>query len=210
MILEIAKLGIPFVVIHYDENYLLNNVENTSLSVINTLDYEAGMEATEYLIARGHRKIAFLNGRLTNYSAYERFRGYLDTMKKHNLPLKKELILHGKYLKHLTEMEIKRMVESKELPTAIICCNDDMALITLNLLREYKIRVPEDISVISFDNIPLSEYTEPKLTTFNLPIYEIAEKSFETLQKLLSFKKSSTHTFPMPLIERGSVARVDG
>ncbi len=212
MILEIARLGLPFVVVHYDENYLLNNVENASFGIINTLDYEAGVEATEYLISMGHRNIAFLNGRLTNYSAFERFRGYLQAMKNHNLPLKKEFILHGKYLRHLTEIEIKKVVESKELPSAIICCNDDMALITMNLLRELKIRIPEDISIISFDNVPLSEYTQPGLTTFNMPIYEIAEKSFTTLQKLLTLKKSSSHTFfyelPMTLVERGSVLKI--
>jgi len=213
VILDISKTKIPFTVVHYDENFLFNNVEqDCSIGVVNTMDYEAGVEATEYLVSMGHKNIAFLSGRFTNYSGYERFRGFLTVMKRYNLPIRRESIIHGDFLLYKTEIEIKKLINSKNLPTAILCCNDDMALVTLKVFKENGIKVPEDISIMGFDNIPFAEYSNPPLTTMNLPIYEIADKSFFIFENLTRKKRPQNKNFvyklPMNLVIRESVKKL--
>ncbi len=210
IVFDIAKVGLPFVLVHYDEEYLIKNLpQKSKVGLVNSMDYEAGMQATEYLISRGHKEIGFISGRFTNYSTYERWRGFIDVMKKRDLKIKKDYIIRGDYLLYKTKIELTKVIKSGKLPTAFIVCNDDMALVALNVLKENGIKVPDDVSLISFDNISLSEFSNPPLTTFKLPIYEMSEKAFNILIKLIEASKYQEKTFvysmPMPLITRESV-----
>ncbi|MEJ5283442.1 MAG: LacI family DNA-binding transcriptional regulator [Brevinematales bacterium] len=213
VVFEVAKVGLPFVLIHYDEEYLLKNLpEKSKVGLVNSMDYEAGRQATEYLISLGHRQIGFISGRFTNYSTFERWRGYLEIMKKHSLEIKKEFFIRGDYLLYKTEMELNKLIKTGNLPTAFVVCNDDMALITINVLKSNGIKVPDDVSVISFDNNSLSEYSSPPLTTFKLPVYEMSERAFNIITKLIDSGKYQEKTFiynmPMPLIHRESCKAV--
>jgi len=211
IIFDIAKILMPFILIHYDENYLFKNINSdVPFGIVSTFDYEAAIEATDYLISHGHKKIAFVSGRLNNYSAYERLKGFFETMKKNNFEIKKEYIIFGNYLIYKTHMEIKKLIEqTKDLPTAIICANDDMALETINTLKTYGIKIPEDISIIGFDDIPFANLSSPTLTTMKMPLYNMAETSFQFLDNLLKGKTNHFFKkFNLTLAPRESVKKI--
>ncbi|MCX7821150.1 MAG: LacI family transcriptional regulator [Brevinematales bacterium] len=213
VVFDIARVGLPFVLIHYDEEYLLKNLpEKSKVGLVNSMDYEAGVQATEYLISLGHRDIGFISGRFTNYSTYERWRGFLDVMRKNSLEIRKEFFIRGDYLLYKTEMELKHLIKAGKLPTAFIVCNDDMALVTINVLKSNGIKVPDDVSLISFDNNSLAEFSTPSLTTFKLPVYEMSERAFNIIVKLIEAgkyqEKTFVYTMPMTLISRNSCKAV--
>ncbi len=214
VVFDIAKVGLPFVLIHYDEDFLLNNLpERSKVGLVNSMDYEAGIHAAEYLISLGHKDIGFISGRFNNYSTFERWKGFLHVMKKNSLEIKRDFFIRGDYLLYKTELELKKMINSKKLPTAFVVGNDDMALVAINVLKSNGIKVPDDVSIISFDNNSLAEFSTPPLTTFRLPVYEMSERAFNIILRLIDTGKYQEKTFvynmPMSLIVRNSCRLID-
>ncbi|MBF6625784.1 LacI family DNA-binding transcriptional regulator [Aerococcaceae bacterium zg-BR9] len=145
-----------------------------------------GMEVTEYLIANGHTKIGFIKGFDGVYDSDCRVAGFMETMNAHNLPINREWIYEGGFMEELTYQETKKWVQNKkEFPTAIIAGNDSSAIGAIRAFKELKIKVPEDISLIGFDDIPLLKYIQPQLTTYHLPIAEQGKQAVKQLFKML-------------------------
>ncbi|MDF2988328.1 MAG: transcriptional regulator, partial [Eubacterium sp.] len=182
VLINVSKRGYPIALIDYDaEEIKKNNLDNDNLIVIGSNDYEGAVSAVEYLIQLGHEDIGFLAGRLSTHSGKQRYDAFFDTMKKHGLEVNKEYVLHGDFIKKKTAYEVKRLIEKGKLPTAIFSSNDDMAITAMDLFKENNIRVPEDISVIGFDNIPLSSLIRPALSTVSTPVYDIVDKTVTEL-----------------------------
>jgi LacI family transcriptional regulator len=182
VLINVSKRGYPIALIDYDADEIKkNNLDNDNLIVIGSNDYEGAVSAVEYLIQLGHEDIGFLAGRLSTHSGKQRYDAFFDTMKKHGLEVNKEYVLHGDFIKKKTAYEVKRLIEKGKLPTAIFSSNDDMAITAMDLFKENNIRVPEDISVIGFDNIPLSSLIRPALSTVSTPVYDIVDKTVTEL-----------------------------
>jgi DNA-binding LacI/PurR family transcriptional regulator len=146
-----------------------------------TVDWEKPMQRTvEYLHSLGHRKMAFIGHNESLASLHARRTAFLTTMDT-----------YSKDVEFATEADVdgpeggrqatRRLLASGFRPTAILCVNDFMALGVLRELNERRIRVPEEISVTGFDNINLSEFTNPPLTTVNIPRERIGRLVFEAL-----------------------------
>lgn len=181
-LIKISQKGCPIALIDYDaEEILMNKSENENLIVVGSKDYEGAVEAVEYLIALGHKEIGLLAGRLSTYSGRQRYKAYIDTMKKHNLEIRDEFILKGDFIKSKTSCAVQALIDNGKLPSAFFSSNDDMAIAALELFKNNNIRVPEDISIIGFDNITLASLIKPALTTIETPIFNIVEKTVEEL-----------------------------
>lgn len=188
VLISVSQKGCPIALIDYDvEEIKKSHSENDNLIVIGSKDYEGTVEAIEYLIELGHTDIGLLAGRLSTYSGRQRYAAFFDTMKKHGLKVDEDFVLHGDFIKSKTSLEIKRLLKNGKLPTALFSSNDDMAITAIELLKENDIRVPEDISIIGFDNIPLSSLIKPALTTIATPVYDMVEKALGEL--ILNIKK---------------------
>lgn len=189
-----------------DAKRLQHNQAN--LTVIDAMDYQGAYDAVGYLIGLGHREIGLLAGRLTTHSGRERYTAFMDAMCKHNLPVRDEYILKGEFSKNKTVREISRLMERSKMPTAIFSCNDDMAIAAIRLLRSKGIRVPEDISIVGFDDIAIASQIVPALTTVKIPVFEIAKKAAEAVICALEngSKSQSIISYPTELIVRDSCA----
>lgn len=208
---EIIQLGNPLAVVDFDPNDLSEEVKSQkNVALINTMDYQGVAIALEYLAELGHREIGFIAGRLDTYSGRERLRAFIETGKKLGLPLKEEYILKGDFLKTPTYQSVKRLIQSGHLPTAILASNDSMALTTLDVLKEEGFQVPQDLSLIGFDDIPIAEQVQPALTTVRLPVHDMARKAAEHAIAITEGKKvaHSVYEFPTELVIRCSCARV--
>ncbi|WP_027628428.1 LacI family DNA-binding transcriptional regulator [Ruminiclostridium cellobioparum] len=182
VLINVSKRGFPVALIDYDaEEIKRSKSDNNNLIVIGSNDYEGTVQAVEYLISLGHQKIGLLAGRLSTYSGRQRYEAFFDTMKKHGLEVNKDFVLHGDFIKSKTADEVKKLIQKGNFPSAIFSSNDDMAITAMDLFKENNIKVPEDISIIGFDNIPLSSLIRPALSTVSTPVYDIVDKAVTEL-----------------------------
>lgn len=134
--------------------------------------YYAGYTTTKYLINLGHKKIGFIEGADDVYDSLERKRGFMDAMKEYRLPVREDYILNGYFEELLTYNVVNVFSRNRrcEMPDAFIAGNDNSAIGCIKALTDLGYHVPEDISVIGFDDISIAQYFTPKLSTFRNPI----------------------------------------
>lgn len=207
MVRELADLKSPLVLIDYDiSDIMANRLDRNHLSVINSKDYDGAMAAMRHLISLGHRDIGFLSGRLDTFSGRERYKAYESAMKEHGLRINPDHILRGEFLKQTAYEEAGRLLRSGSLPTALFSANDDMAIAAMQALTEHGVRVPEDLSLVGYDDVPAASLLTPKLTTVRLPIYDISRAAVEAIGRMRQGGAASfgTVSFPTELIVRES------
>ncbi|MCM3702152.1 LacI family DNA-binding transcriptional regulator [Paenibacillus macerans] len=182
------------------------------------LDYErVGEDITEYLIAKGHRKIAFVKGSKTSVGTSYRYKGYLRTLKRFQLTLDKELIFEarGSDYDHgygVTEKIIDKIASGQV--DAIFYATDDLAVGGLQKLLENGIAVPEDVSIVGYNNYPISRMVTPPITTVDLHQQKIMRRVAKSLIAMVEGSKTKADVvkklqkdaiFQSEIIERGSV-----
>ncbi|MBU5436789.1 LacI family transcriptional regulator [Tissierella sp. MSJ-40] len=182
----------------------INNIRYTGASVVSfdqivdidcnkvSFDYrEGGYLATKHLIDLGHRRIAFISPYLTRHSRKKIFEGYKDCLVSHNIKVEESLIFtfpelveksENTGLDHTdNEYYTKELLRLKDRPTAIFCINDVIALKVLKELKFHGIKVPEEVSIVGFDNIDILEVISPRLTTVDQCTYEMGRLAAEML-----------------------------
>lgn len=139
------------------------------------LDYLAGgYLATRHLLELGHRRIACLTGPAELSSSAERLAGYLQALAEAGCPSDPDLIVPGDFRIHGGAEAMLRLLKLPQPPSALFACNDLMAIGAIQATHSQGLRVPEDISIIGFDDIPLAQAVYPTLSTMAHPISEIA------------------------------------
>ncbi|MGA3092369.1 MAG: LacI family DNA-binding transcriptional regulator [Terriglobales bacterium] len=196
----IAQMRIPIV--------LLNNQHPSefvySVMIANTT---ASMEATNYLLELGHRRIAYLGDRNGGQSDSERFAGYRQALDAADEPFRPELVVHGDGKPEGGMRGMVQLLALKQPPTAVFCYNDMTALGALRQIHARGLQVPGDISLIGFDDLYIAQYTEPPLTTVRQPMRQMGRMAMETLFHLLSGSASvQSIKVPGELIIRESTA----
>lgn len=170
-------------------------------------DEGSAATATRYLVARGHRRIGFIAGAPEYNLSGWRVDGWKSAMGEANLPTD-GLLQAGDFTYASGERAARAMLSQSDPPTAIIASNDQMALATLEVARTLGLSVPQDLSVISFDNTPLMQFTQPQLTAIDQPIAATASKAVELI--IAAQKGEGTldelTVITATLVERGSVA----
>ena len=141
--------------------------------------------ATEHLIALGHRRIALLGGRPDLESAKLRERGFRQAMSAAGVSVDEGLIRVGGYDAQVSADAARALLERPDRPTAVFACNDVSAIATISVARERGLRVPRDLSVVGFDNIPEAALCTPGLSTVNQPIQAMGELAMEMLVRLI-------------------------
>lgn len=142
-------------------------------------NYGGACQVTEHLLHCGHRRIAYISGSNHTPDNGERLRGVRDTLATHGLRLPANRIASGNYLRGSGYEAMTRLLEQTELPDAVFAANDQMAGDALIALQERGLRVPDDIAVVGFDDVPLASYVTPPLTTVRQPAYELGLRAAE-------------------------------
>ena len=140
-----------------------------------------GHTATEFLIRQGHRRIGFINGEAWMEAAQDRLKGYRRALATADLPLDAALMCDGDWMSGSGFECTLRLMQLQRPPTAIFCANDLMALGALEALKQLKLRVPEDVSVMGYDDQEIARHAHPPLTTLVLPNYEMGQAAVEML-----------------------------
>jgi len=168
---------------------------------------KASSEITNHLIQLGHRRIAYLGDRFGFQSDTERFAGYREALERAGLPFAPELVVHGDGKCEGAAEGVQALLNLAGRPTAIVCYNDMTAFGALRQLHIYKIRVPEDMSVVGFDDLFIASYMQPPLTTLQQPRRLMGRLAMESLLRLISGGGVESPTkVPAKLIVRESTA----
>lgn len=168
---------------------------------------KASAEITNHLIKLGHRRIAYLGDRFGYQSDTERFAGYREALERAGLPFAPELVVHGEGKCEGADAAVEVLLGLSNTPTAIVCYNDMTAFGVVRQLHLNKIRVPEDISVVGFDDLFIATYMQPPLTTLQQPRRLMGRLATESLLRLISGQATESPTkVPATLIIRDSTA----
>ncbi|MEC1262545.1 LacI family DNA-binding transcriptional regulator [Bacillus swezeyi] len=168
-------------------------------------DQLAAYEATNYLISKGHERIALISGHIDSKSAHSRYSGYYQSIKEHQLAFYPGYIKTGDWYFDSGYTLAKDLLQHDNIPTAILAMNDQMAVGAIKACNDLGFKVPADISIIGFDNREFSEYSSPKLTTISLPLQEMGFLSIQAIQDLISGSSKTGGKLTCELIERESV-----
>lgn len=171
---ELDDMGIPVVTV------AMGAPRDDSLNV-RIDDYAAAMEMTRYLLDLGHRNIGFIKGHPNHVASHDRYRGFCDALTEAGIDCEKAPAEQG-YFSYRSGLSAgERLLMRKDRPTAIFASNDDMAAATISVAHRMGLVVPDDVSIVGFDDTALATSVWPELTTVKQPISAMAEAALELL-----------------------------
>jgi len=179
MIRELSASGTP--VILYD-----NDVPGLPIDRVLVDNRAVSNRAVRHLLDMGHTRIAALSGSLRNYCGRERLEGYKQALAEAGIEVVPEYVVDGDWSESRGHSGMLRLLSLERPPTAVFCCNYNMAVGALTLLKERRCRVPEDISVASFDDVQLFRLHDVGVTAIAQPIERIAETIAGLVESRLS------------------------
>lgn len=188
------------------------NVETHDCPAVIATNRDGALTAVEYLISLGHRRIGFIGGRSELTSAVRRLLGYKDGLARAGIPLEPDLIQTGDYSRKAGFAGTQRLLNLSDPPTAIFASNDQSATGAIKAVLEAGLHVPDDISVVGFDNVPEAAYAHPRLTTVDQSIDKMGYIATEMLISLIEGDalESDLYKVPTQLVVRDSCRAVAG
>lgn len=194
-LVDLRNKGVSFVVTRRE-------VSIPDISFVDVDNLHGGYSATEYLIKTGRKKIAFVGSSFSGEPARRRLRGYMKALKKYGIQIRDEWIIEGENSFEGGYKIAQKIAYSVE---AIFAYNDIMAIGALIYAAENDIKVPEDLAIIGFDDIPFSSLPMINLTTMKQPMYEMGRQAFEILINLMK-DKTGVHRIWLKsiLVKRGT------
>lgn len=196
------KALLPMVVID-------NSAADKSIPSVIIDNYSGVVDAVTYLCSLGHERIGFISGLQDSDVGMHRLRGYKDVLERHGLEGGGELLYEGDYSHVSGEQGARWLLQRPRPPTALVCANDAMAIGAMKASWELGLEVPDDVSVVGFDDIAVASKVRPPLTTLAAPVKEISELTVGMLISLIDgIDPDNRHVaLPARLIVRGSSAR---
>ncbi|HEY7616556.1 MAG TPA: LacI family DNA-binding transcriptional regulator [Terriglobales bacterium] len=200
LLADLTRRNIPMV--------LLDTCRTGPHSATITIDYTQGIhEALQHLFSLNHRQIAFISGPLELQSARTRHSAFISGLNSRGITLKPGMIERGNHRIDGGSLAMKNLLKLDERPTAVIASNDLTAIGALDAIHNAGLKVPDDISLIGFDDISFAHLTQPPLTTVLLSRTQIATTAFAALESLIRDQTDKLdYTIPTRLIERASTA----
>ena len=188
------KLNIKVPIVSLDRNVYFKGI----VGKIEVDGFSGAYDAVTYLIKLGHKKIMLLSGQLNTKPSIDRLEGYKEALFNNGIDFDDKLIIVGRYSSDFGYESMKSMTIDKDV-TAIFCANDLIAIGAMNALKEKGIRIPQDISIVGYDDIYISSLVTPPLTTVRQPSYEIGYMAIETLINILEGKNTLSNKVEVKL-----------
>lgn len=181
------ELGIPVI--------FIDNLPkmDTKFDFVTIDNVEASYKLTKHLIALGHKKIAVISGPLSESTGSERLQGFKKAMQESNLEIKPQYVHQGAFQMETGYRIAKKLFHPGDIPTALFVANNMQAYGALHALREYGLRVPEDVALVCFDAVDITGLIVPKITAMIQPVEKIGEIAGEIISRKLS--KADLHIY---------------
>jgi len=161
---------------------MIDQADNTGKSsIVDATNWQGAYDAARYLIELGHRRIGFITGLMEIQSAVDRLDGYKAALADHDIPFAEELIYHGDFWEPSGYAAVQHLLSLQQTPTVIFASNDLEAFGAMEAIRERGLQIPDDISIMGFDNIPQGSIVYPKLTTIQQPLDQMGRMAARML-----------------------------
>ncbi|MCX4884428.1 MULTISPECIES: LacI family DNA-binding transcriptional regulator [unclassified Streptomyces] len=179
---------------------------------VGAANWQGGVTATEHLLSLGHERIAVIAGHQRKMCSSARVAGYRSALASAGVRHRPEYVRHAGFDEAVAHRRTLDLLDLSEPPTAVFVCSDHMALGVYRALAERGLRVPDDISVVGFDDLPESRWITPALTTIRQPLAEMAASALHLLVRMMQGDRpESTRTeLSTRLVERASTGRCAG
>ena len=196
---ELRHRQFPYVIVD-------NQIDHDPGAAVHFAYRQSGYDATRYLLDLGHRRIGFIAGLREIKGSIERFEGYCEALHDAGLPLDPDLIVQGDFFQPSGFTATEILLALAHPPTAIFATNDLMAFGVMDAARVRGLRIPEDLSIIGFDDIPQASHVHPPLTTMHTPIIEAGALAVRMLIEQLDHpdKAPQQVTLTNDLVIRGT------
>jgi LacI family transcriptional regulator len=195
----LTERNFPFVLIDHQGT-------GHSCPAVGATNWQGAYNATEYLIRLGHQRIGFITGSMDLGCAVDRLEGYRSALRTCHLPETPEIIYEGTFFQPDGFAGASALLDLPDPPTAIFASNDVMAMGVLDAVRDRGLRVPADISIVGYDDIPQASLVHPALTTVNQPLEKMGRVATQMLLDLLRRPNEEAGRIELPteLIIRNS------
>lgn len=180
---QIIERGVPIVMAQQD---LGKNIPTFLVD-----NYRGSRMLAEHLMGHGYKRIAFISGTHYTPDSRERLRALRDVLTEHDLPLPPQYIVEGDYLRGSGHRAMLQLLELPDRPEAVFAANDQMAIDAIMAIQESGLRVPDDIAVVGFDDVPMASYLSPPLTTVHQPIYELGWHAAKAALSMIGEEKTN-------------------
>jgi LacI family transcriptional regulator len=210
LILVLPRSPADFISILTKQNFPFILIDHQGIGpdcpAVGAANWQGGFTATEYLIKLGHQRIGFITGWMDLGCALDRLDGYRSALRTNHIPVAPELVYEGTFFQPDGFNGASILLDLPNPPTAIFASNDVMAMGVMDAIRQRGLRVPDDVSVIGFDDIPQASLIRPALTTVRQPLEKMGRVATQMLLELLSKsqKKIGRIELPTELIIRDS------
>ena len=202
LIKELSRRGVPLVFM--DVSQVGPRMSHVSI------DYGGGIrQAVDHVVALGHKRVAFISGPLDLHSARTRRQAFLEGMRAHRLKPDRRFVREGMHTAEGGQQAMAALLRLSPRPTAVVASNDWTAIGALHAIDAAGLRVPEDISLAGFDDIPLVSYTNPALTSVRMSAADVGATAFNALFSLIGGDRLEGDTYQVAtkLIVRESTAK---
>lgn len=187
---------------------ILAGAEDSSYPCLKVDNVSGGKMATDYLIRLGHQKIVHLySNEIGNRDSLGRMEGYKESLKSADIDVDDNLILNGGYRASLSSQAIQSLINRKVPFTAVFAANDLSALGAIQTLLRNGIKVPEQVSVIGFDDCPISSTFYPKLTTVSQPLHDMGKSAITSMLDLIAGRDIDFGELELKLVTRDSTSK---
>lgn len=184
LVKQAIKLKIPYMVLEYfDDRSVYNCIGmDNNYQVVKIIDKLASL---------GHKKIAIITGKLGAKIGKDRLYGYIEGLEKNKISLNKKYIIKGDWTRASGIEAFRKLVKCEEMPSAIFVAGDEMALGVMEEAKKRGFKIPRDISIIGFDDIPLASSPDISLSTVKQPLYEMGKAGLKSVVSLTKIKRKS-------------------
>jgi len=189
-ITQLSKNKFPYI--------LTGKVDYKDANYVDANNKGGAYQAVSHLTNLGHKRIAYIGGSFEFVFNQERFEGYLSALRDHNLEYGKELTMESISTQESGYEAMRKILKSSSIPTAVFAANDLDAIGAMKAIKEKGLKIPEDISLVGFDDIQLASYIEPSLTTVRQPIFKMGTTAISLLVQLIEGKEKKHPKVELP------------
>lgn len=183
-----------------------SKIINLNVNEILVDNFDGAYKAVSHLLQLGHKDIAYISGGMDTYAAMQRFKGYKAALSDYGIPVNEDFVIFDNFYIDSGYKNGLNLLQSKHIPTAIFAGNDSIAVGIYKAARELNITIPEQLSVVGFDDSQYAEILYPMLTTIHSPIKELGQRAIEIMVRSIKEKQiyKETLVFSTTFIERES------
>jgi DNA-binding LacI/PurR family transcriptional regulator len=175
-VVELVRTGMPVVCVD-------RSLARVQTDLVDVDNHRGAFEAVKHLVGKGHRSIGLIEGRSDVSTSRERRRGYLDALAAEGIAVRKDLIRSGDFKQESGRVLANELLDLRRPPTALFVCNNLMTVGALAALHQRGLRVPQDVALVGFDDLPWAEALDPPPTVVRQPAYEVGRQAMELLLK---------------------------